>query len=128
MRWFPLIALVLGCGGPTASPQPSVPVTPPSPPIEAELVTELTAPAIGRAAMIDYLDYLALTIDEAGIARQTTSPQFADQRWIPFSEPVDDVVFVRQFSYPHNVPGAQLGKMFCGRTRTAKLECVIDFD
>jgi hypothetical protein len=126
MRWFPVIALVLGCGGPPASPRPSVPATPPSPPIEAEIVTELTAPAIGRAAMIDYLDEAALTIDEAGIARQTL--RVADQRWIPFSEPVDDVVFVKWFSYPHNVPGAQLGKMFCGRTRTARLECVIDFD
>jgi hypothetical protein len=126
MRWFPVIAFVLACGGPPASPQPPVPVA--APPVEAEIVAELTAPAPGRMAMIDSLDPAALAIDETGIARQTTHPRFAEQRWIPFSEPVDDVVFVRRFAYPHNIPGAQLGKMFCGRTRTARLECVIDFD
>lgn len=132
MRWFPVIAIGLGCGGSSAPPRPPGPpgtATTASPPIEAEIVTELTAPVVGRAAMITHVDEIALTIDEAGVARQTGNTLFLGQtlHWIPFSEPVDDVVFVRLFAYPHNVHGAQQGSMFCARTRTASLECVIDF-
>lgn len=126
MRLFPVIALVFGCG--PVAPPPSPVVIPPAPPVEVEVVTDLTPPASAPGQAIAHLEQAEVSIDEAGHAWQGPSPQFVASRWIPFSEPVDDVVYVKYFSYPHNAPGARLGKMFCGRTRTARVECAIEFE
>lgn len=154
-----MIALAASCGGPSGSqpvpravPPPPLPVEapasavvaptspptsppasrPPTPPsLDPEIVTELTVPVFGKPAAIFHVDdEIAVTLDEAGLARHTGNSLFVGQtdRWIPFSEPVSDVVFVRRVVHPRNVPGAQSARMFCARTRTASLECVADFE
>jgi hypothetical protein len=91
------------------------------------MLTSVTTPARGASASIQYGEQGAVDIDEAGHAWHGDSPRFLELQWLPFSEPVDDVVFVKYISYPRSARNPQLGRMFCARTRAATLECVIDF-
>lgn len=58
--------------------------------------------AASRLVAIFHVDQVAVSIDDAGQARHTGNSLFLGQaeRWIPFSEPVDSVVHVRQFALP----------------------------
>lgn len=91
--------------------------------IDGEPIHDTPAPRGRLVAVFDAGDQHWIVIDESGVARRVTlaDSRGTTARVLPFSEPVENVVFAR-WSGGVKAPT----EMYCARTRAGALECVTD--